>query len=575
MNRLQTDEGWLADERLQALAEEVGAPLHRIEGLASFYTHYRRTPPAALQFDVCRDISCHLAREPRHLENLQDACAARDDIEIREVSCLGRCDRAPAVAVGDRTFQLDDQDLLQKAQAPERAVEQAKPAHAWGEAAVYDKDEPPWRALRRSLGQERGAATRELEAAGLRGMGGGAFPTGRKWSLVASQSDTCRYVVCNADESEPGAFKDREILRDLPHLVIEGMALAALEIGARRGWIFIRHEYHPERKALEKALHRAYEEGALGSSVFGTDFSFDIEIFVSPGGYILGEETALLECLEDRRGEPRNKPPLPGEAGLFGHPTLINNVETFVHATGIVHRGAAWWRALGRGDFAGHKFLSVSGDVELPGVVLVAIGTPIGEVLERCGGMRAGARLAVFSPGGASSNFLGPESLATAVDFDALAEAGSMLGAGSLVFIAEGRDMLDVGRNVARFFHNESCGKCVPCRVGIEKALERIEPHGTLSPESHRPRRRHSRHPRTDEPVRLGPGRPGPPPFVTRTRPGRPSARVDPWLAPPSFYAGDARRGCAVPRPGWRGVGCHCFDTSSTRSAKRSTRSSS
>jgi NADH:ubiquinone oxidoreductase subunit F (NADH-binding) len=310
-------------------------------------------------------------------------------------------------------------------------------------------------------------------------MGGAAFPTGRKWSLVAEASADCRYVICNADESEPGAFKDREILHDLPHLVIEGMALAAHELDARRGWIFIRHEYRPERDALEAALQQAREEGALGPSILGTDFSFDIEIFVSPGGYILGEETALLECLEDRRGEPRNKPPFPGQVGLFGCPTLINNVETYAHATAILHRGAAWWHSLGRQGFTGHKFLSVSGDVTHPGVSLVPFGTTIREVLELCGGMLGGQELETFAPGGASSRFLGPEHLDTPVDFDALADAGSMLGAGSLVFVAKGRDLLDIGLNVTRFFRNESCGKCVPCRVGIEKALEHIDRHGS------------------------------------------------------------------------------------------------
>jgi NADH:ubiquinone oxidoreductase subunit F (NADH-binding) len=312
-------------------------------------------------------------------------------------------------------------------------------------------------------------------------MGGAGFPTGRKWALVAAEPATPRTVVCNADESEPGTFKDREILRDLPHLVVEGMALAAHCIGAERGYVFIRHEYEAERRALEVAIEGARSAGALGRDCFGTGFDFDVDIFVSPGGYILGEETALLECMEDRRGEPRNKPPFPGHAGLHGQPTLINNVETFAHATAILNRGVDWWRGLGREGFAGHKFISVSGDVTRPGVVLVPFGSTLGELLERCGGMRDGARLAAIAPGGASSRFLPADRLDVPIDFDTLSDAGSMLGSGAAVFVAEGRDLLEVGLNVTRFFRNESCGKCVPCRVGTEKAVQLIEDGGVPS----------------------------------------------------------------------------------------------
>jgi NADH:ubiquinone oxidoreductase subunit F (NADH-binding) len=259
------------------------------------------------------------------------------------------------------------------------------------------------------------------------------------------------------------------------------MALAAYCVGSERGWVFIRHEYEPERRALEAALEQAYAAGALGSNVFGSDFHFDVEIFVSPGGYILGEETALLECMEDRRGEPRNKPPYPGTVGLWNRPTLMNNVETFAHATGILRNGVEWWRALGKPGFAGHKFISVSGDVAEPAVVLVPFGTTLGELLERCGGMREGRRLAAVAPGGASSNFLPPDRLDVPLDFQTLTDAGSMLGSGAAVFISEEQDLLDVGLNVTRFFRNESCGKCVPCRVGSEKAVKLVEGAGGVS----------------------------------------------------------------------------------------------
>jgi NADH:ubiquinone oxidoreductase subunit F (NADH-binding) len=337
--------------------------------------------------------------------------------------------------------------------------------------------------LRDSLGGSRTAPIEGLEAAGLRGMGGAGFPTARKWSLVAAESTSAKHVICNADESEPGSFKDRELIHDLPHLLIEGMAIAAYCVGAERGTIFIRHEYGPERLRLAEEIDRARSVGALGENIFGSDFSFDIEIFVSPGGYILGEETALLECIEDRRGEPRNKPPFPGHAGLYQLPTLINNVETLVHAVGIVAHGADWWHGLGRGSFSGHKFMSTSGDVTNPGVSLVPTGTTLGELLDLHGGMKDGRPPMAIAPGGASSNFLGPEARELALDFDALASAGTMLGSGAAIFVAEGRDLLDVGLSVTRFFRNESCGKCVPCRIGSEKAVELIEKAGCISEE--------------------------------------------------------------------------------------------
>ncbi len=484
LEKLQAREGWLSNEALRNLAEVLAVPLHRLESLASFYTHFRRSPPRRWQLNVCRDLSCQLAGATEHLARLRERAGSTPDLEIREVSCLGRCDGAPAAAEGERVFRLDDPDLLERIESTNPVPRLESRTDRWLEARVYRSPEERWGTLRRQLEQTPGALRQTLETADLRGMGGGGFPTARKWALVAQQAAGPRTVICNADESEPGAFKDREILRDLPHLVIEGMALAAYEIGAQRGWIFLRNEYRAERRCIAAALEEARAYGALGTSIFGSNFNFELEIFDSPGGYILGEETALLECMEDRRGEPRNKPPLPGEVGLHGQPTLINNVETFAHATAIAAHGADWWHGLGREGFRGHKFVSVSGDVKTPGVSLVPFGTSLGELLERHGGMRDSRSLAVVAPGGASSTFLGPESLDLPIDFESLAQAGSMLGAGSVVFIAEGRDLLEAGLNITRFFRNESCGKCVPCRTGIEKALEHMKEHDATTPES-------------------------------------------------------------------------------------------
>jgi len=473
---LQEREGWLSDSGLRALARRLGVPLHRLESVSTFYTHFRRTPPRRHRIEVCRDLSCALAGGALACQRLREQLAGREDVELQEVSCLGRCDTAPAAAVAGDVVAIADagRAALERLAGARPAAPERAPGD-WGEAALYTAPEQHYGTLRRLLHGDPSSLSTTLEQSGLRGMGGAGFPTGRKWAFVAQESARPKYVICNADESEPGTFKDREILRDLPHLVLEGMALAARCVGAERGFVFIRHEYAPEREALERAITAARSAGALGDGLFGSDFCFDVEVFVSPGGYILGEETALLECMEDRRGEPRNKPPFPGSAGLHGQPTLINNVETFVHATGILARGLDWWRQLGVRGHAGHKFISVSGDVARPQVRLVPFGSSLRELLEACGGMRDGRPLAAIAPGGASSHFLPPDRLDVEIDFETLTEAGSMLGSGAAVFVAEGHDLLEVGLNVTRFFRNESCGKCVPCRVGTEKAVKLVE----------------------------------------------------------------------------------------------------
>jgi formate dehydrogenase beta subunit len=245
--------------------------------------------------------------------------------------------------------------------------------------------------------------------------------------------------------------------------VLEGLLLGMWVTGAEEGWVFIRHEYAPEEEVLRAELDALRAAGLVGPGR-------ELDIFTSPGGYILGEESALLECMEGHRGEPRNKPPFPGVYGLWGKPTLMNSVETLADVPVIVERGAEWWKAQGVNGSTGLKFFAVSGHVERPGVYCVPMGTTARELIERAGGVSGGAQLAAFQPGGASSNFLGPDDLDVALDFKPLAERGSMLGSGALVAVAEGTDLLAAATNVLRFFRNESCGKCVPCRVGSHKA---------------------------------------------------------------------------------------------------------
>jgi NADH:ubiquinone oxidoreductase subunit F (NADH-binding) len=301
-------------------------------------------------------------------------------------------------------------------------------------------------------------------------MGGAGFPTGAKWEMVAGEPAEPKFVICNADESEPGTFKDRQILKEQPHLVVEGMLLGMLAVGAQQGWVFIRHEYGIEENAVRAELGRARAAGFLGPDVLDTGRRLEIDIFTSPGGYILGEESALLECMEGHRGEPRNKPPFPASSGLWGKPTLMNSVETFAAVPIIQQRGAQWWRDQGVNGGTGLKFFAVSGHVADPDVYCVPMGTTARELIKLAGGLDAGATLQAFQPGGSSSNFLGPEELDVPLDFKPLADAGSMLGSGAVVVIDDRTDLLAAATNVLRFFRNESCGKCVPCRVGSHKA---------------------------------------------------------------------------------------------------------
>ena len=312
-----------------------------------------------------------------------------------------------------------------------------------------------------------------LKESGLRGMGGAGFPTGQKWDLVrTAEPGGVKYVVCNADESEPGTFKDRVILATQPHLVLEGLLMAMVVVGAAEGWVFIRHEYGPEEQVLRAELQALRAAGLVGPDAGGRGRQLEVEVFVSPGGYILGEETALLECMEGHRGEPRNKPPFPGTYGLHGRPTLMNSVETLADVPIIVQRGAQWWADQGVGESVGWKFFAVSGHVERSDVYCVPMGTTVGQLIEHAGGVSAGADVAAVQPGGASSNFIGSERLDLPLDFDTTVEAGTMLGSGAMVIMAEGTNLLAAATNVLRFFRDESCGKCVPCRVGSAKAHE-------------------------------------------------------------------------------------------------------
>lgn len=480
LSRLQAERGYLDEDCLRDLARRENVPLYRLQGLVSFYPHFRRTPPPRAAVHVCRDLSCRMAGGAERYAQLKSACDAQSDFEIHEVSCLGRCERAPAASLNDAPISNSELDTFLEdfAGSPLPNLSPVTTAARDWKCDPYSDATHRYGTVQRFLSDAEDIpqiCIERLQQSKLKGMGGAGFPTGLKWELVSQETEPVKYVICNADESEPGTFKDRVILEHLPHLIIEGMLLAALTIGAEQGIVYIRHEYGPEREKLQTAINDAYNCGILGANVAGSGRKFDIEIFVSPGGYILGEETALLEALEDKRGEPRIRPPYPGTHGLWGKPTLINNVETFALATSIIAQGNDWWQAQGAGDYAGLKFFSISGDVAEPGVYEVPHGITIAELIARAGGLKDDRPLKAVLPGGASSNFLPAEHIDTPLDFDALRNVGSMLGSGAVVVIAEGRNLFDLGVSITRFFRNESCGKCVPCRIGTEKAVRMLE----------------------------------------------------------------------------------------------------
>ena len=474
--------GFLPKAELEGLSQRTQTPLYQIHSVASFYPHFHLVPPPKADIRVCADMSCHLngACEVRADLERRFAGSRPEDVQIRDVSCLGRCDHPPAVSINDRIFS--DVTAEHAEQIARGAIRSETPhdphpeqprveckADPYGDAEKYG--------VVRKLVQSRAweDVLAQLKTAELRGMGGAGFPTSLKWDLVRRQPDPVKYIVCNADESEPGTIKDRFIMTHLPHLLIEGMIVAGFVTGAKRGFLYIRHEYHLQEEILGEEIRRCNRAGLLGKKILGSDIDFDLEVFVSPGGYICGEESALIEAIEGHRAEPRNKPPFPGQVGLWQKPTVINNVETFINVPQILARGVDWFAAQGSGGSRGLKFVGVSGHVARPGVFEVSMGTTMREVIfNHAGGVRGGRPLKAFAPSGPSSGYLPASLLDVRLDFKALAEAGSMLGSGAIVVCDDTTCMLDMALNAVRFYRNESCGKCVPCRLGSQKMTDML-----------------------------------------------------------------------------------------------------
>ena len=495
LREIQHTHGFVPVTALRELSDRTGTPLYQLHGVVSFFPHFRTTPPPTVEVLVCDDMSCHRRGGGALLTAVEQHVAQSGPAGtvVKPVSCLGRCDRAPACVVNDTIISrvtLDGlvETITSAASGQKVPHEKVTPAGGHLMTDPYPDASQRYGAARR-LAADKDAlgVIAALKASNLRGMGGAGFPTGLKWEFVRNAAGSEKYIVCNGDESEPGTIKDRFILENAPHLLVEGMLLAGLVTGAKEGIVYIRHEYEAQIEIVDQEIERARKLGALGADVFGSGLSFHLETFTSPGGYICGEESALLEALEGKRGEPRNKPPFPVTHGLWNKPTVINNVETFVMVPSILMKGAEWFKAQGKTAAGpGLKFVGISGDVAKPGVYEIPMGTPAREVIFGKGGGVAGGRpFKAWAPSGPSSGYLPPSLVDTPLDFKALADVGSMLGSGAIVVCSDQACMLDMALNAVRFFKNESCGKCVPCRVGSAKMVDVLTEiaHGRGKPE--------------------------------------------------------------------------------------------
>jgi len=320
-----------------------------------------------------------------------------------------------------------------------------------------------------------------VKKSGLRGRGGAGFPTGLKWSFINRAAPGDKYIVCNSDEGEPGTFKDRDITRYNPHALIEGMIIAGYTIGAVAGYNYLRGEFWEPYERFEEALEEARAAGLLGKNILGTDFSYDIHTHLGAGAYICGEETALLESIEGKKGQPRFKPPFPAMFGLYGRPTVINNTETLASIPDIVRQGPDWFREIGVENSGGPKLFSISGNVARPGNYEIPMGTPFAELLEMAGGMRDGRPIKAVIPGGSSAPVLpGDVMMDLTMDYQSIQDAGSMLGSGAVIVMDDTNCMVKILERISYFYYEESCGQCTPCREGtgwMHRVVKRIE-HG-------------------------------------------------------------------------------------------------
>jgi NADH-quinone oxidoreductase subunit F len=495
----QSGAGWISPGALNYLCQRLSVAPAEAWGVATFYAMFSVAPQPTTIVHICDDIACQLSGGPALLADLRRRLP---EGAVKASPCLGLCERAPAALVqtsgeGSRDFEIAPCDL--EAAASPRPAGRPDGTRTGSPSAPQTLDarrgklrlldrvgrvDPGsledyrahggYAALSRAFDLGPEGIVREALESKLVGRGGAAFPAGRKWDAVAKQTAQPHSIVCNADESEPGTFKDRVIMEEDPFAVLEAMTIVAYATGCAHGYIYVRGEYPLAIERLEAAIAGARAGGFLGPRVAAKDFAFDLEVRRGAGAYICGEETALFNSIEGFRGEPRNKPPFPVEKGLFGKPTVINNVETLVCVPHIVLGGGAAFAAIGSGQSTGPKLFCLAGHVAKPGVYEVEFGATLRQLLDEAGGVPGGRSIQAVLLGGAAGFFVGPDALDTPLTFEGTRAIGATLGSGVVLVFDERADLADTVRRIAAFFRDESCGQCVPCRVGTQRQEELV-----------------------------------------------------------------------------------------------------
>ena len=496
LHAIQDRVGWVSRGALEYACRRLSIPPAEAYGVVSFYGRFALEERPPLVLHVCDDIACKCAGADALCAALEKSLGPAGKTWLRS-PCLGLCDRAPA-AVVERAGSTHDE--LQVAPITFEVAQAILHGGGWPQLAVQPVPDRPrkllrrvgavdpesidsyrehggYAALRRAMAMGPGGVIGEVTAAKLLGRGGAAFPTGRKWDSVAKVPVRPHYLVCNADESEPGTFKDRELMEGDPFAVVEAMAIAAFATGCEQGYLYVRGEYPLARHRIENAIQVARAHGFLGEDIDGTGIRFDIEVRRGAGAYICGEETALFNSIEGKRGEPRNKPPFPVQVGLFGKPTLVNNVETLVNVLDIVIQGGAAFAATGTPESTGTRLFCLSGHVREPGLYEVPMGTTLRALIALAGGLRAGRTVQAVLLGGAAGSFVTARQLDVPLSFEGTRAIGATLGSGAVIVLDDTADLNQILLRIARFFRDESCGQCVPCRVGTvrqEEVLHRL-----------------------------------------------------------------------------------------------------
>ena len=486
--------GWLPEIVAAEVGRGLGVALADVHGVIDFYAMLSRQPMGRTIARVCSAPVCALAGAEeladalcRHLQMEPGEVSSDGEFTVEHAPCLGLCDHAPALLVGEVA--------LGRAR-PEQAAEicargGARPvSFVGGDIRILTSNcgrgHPTslagyrsgggYAGLKKALTMTPQDVLAEVKAAGLVGRGGAAFPTGVKWEGAAKAPGHPKYIVCNADESEPGTFKDRILMEEDPHRTIEGMIIAAHAVGASRGYFYVRGEYPYAFKVMGDAVEEARQAGVIGENILGSGLDFDIEMRLGAGAYICGEETALLESIEGKRGFPRIKPPFPTTHGLFGKPTVINNVETFCNVPLILERGAREYRKMGTDRSPGPKLFCVSGQIQKPGLYEVTFGATLRHVLfDLAGGLKQGRKLQAVLLGGAAGAFAIEKDLDVILSFEHLGAAGLPLGSGAVMVFDDSADLRDVLKRIGQFFADESCGKCYPCQLGARRQYEILD----------------------------------------------------------------------------------------------------